>query len=186
LASPYNPAKPWDSCFREAARDEDFWRREVDKRVVQFTTAQRSRPQLCDPGFGGIHFATGPGGKRTHDEGDSGEEGGRTKKKSKKERARAATAARAQGNNGGGAGNYNFNGGGPGQQSGGGKGKGKGKNNDAKNPEGKFYRDQGGDQLCWAWNKAHDGCSSPCPAGRAHKCEVCRGNHRTCDHRGSK
>ena len=67
---------------------------------------------------------------------------------------------------------------------GGAAGKGKNKGNDAKNAEGKFYRDAQGVSLCWAWNRAAKGCTDPCPSKRAHVCELCRGSHRGCDHKG--
>ena len=35
-------------------------------------------------------------------------------------------------------------------------------------------------QFCNAWNNG--GCSDPCPAGRRHVCETCKGRHRTCEH----
>jgi len=37
----------------------------------------------------------------------------------------------------------------------------------------------GSKQVCWPWNRNADGCSSPCPNGRAHVCEFCgMANHR--------
>ena len=38
LKSEYDPRKPWDLCFREAAQDTAFWTKEVDKKVIQFVT----------------------------------------------------------------------------------------------------------------------------------------------------
>ena len=64
LKSSYDPTTPWDLVFRDAARDHEFWHREVEKTVVQFTTAQRSRPQLVDPGFRHLRVAGMPGGRQ--------------------------------------------------------------------------------------------------------------------------
>jgi len=34
-------------------------------------------------------------------------------------------------------------------------------------------------QFCWAWNRHAEGCPTPCPHGRTHRCEHCGGaNHR--------
>ena len=35
-------------------------------------------------------------------------------------------------------------------------------------------------QFCDAYNNG--GCSEPCPAGRRHVCETCKGRYRTCEH----
>ena len=164
LPSSFQPDAPWDLAFREAARDEHFWTTEVDKKVLQYCTAQRTRNQLIDPGFGAIRYAN-QGGKRSRDDGSSdGPPAKRTRRKSKKERdqeARKAKGGERRKNSGGG---------------GGGKGKGKG---DAVSSAGKYYRDENRVQLCWAWNKSRDGCAEPCPHNRSHLCEWCREPHRT-------
>ena len=114
-----------DLAFREAARDEHFWTTEVDKKVLQNCTAQRTRNQFIDPGFGAIRYAN-QGGKRSRDDGSSdGPPPKRTRRKSKKERdqeARKAKGGERRKNSGGGGG-------------GGGKGKGKG---DAVSSAGKY------------------------------------------------
>ena len=56
LPSSFQPAAPWDLAFREAARDDYFWATEVDKKVLQYCTAQRTRNQLMDSGFGAIRY----------------------------------------------------------------------------------------------------------------------------------
>ena len=38
LRSPFDPSRPWDLAFPEAAQDAEFWRQEVDKKVLQVTT----------------------------------------------------------------------------------------------------------------------------------------------------
>ena len=51
---------------------------------------------------------------------------------------------------------------------------------DARRPDGRYYRDRHGVELCYVWNRADGGCSNgACPNGRAHACEFCRQPHRT-------
>ena len=52
IKSHFDPSRPWDLAFWEAARDSEFWSRELDKKVVQNTTLHKSRPQLTDPKSG--------------------------------------------------------------------------------------------------------------------------------------
>jgi len=138
----FDPARPWDTVFKEAALDKDFWTREVDKKVLQFTTAQRSRTQLLDPGFGSLRFSTGPKRGRT-DEDSSGDEGygGATSMKKKNrssQKKRRRDAGRPAGDSGGRpAPAAGGSGGG-----GGARGKGNGKGSDAKDGKGKFLRDR--------------------------------------------
>ena len=54
----------------------------------------------------------------------------------------------------------------------------------SKGSDGKFSRDLAGVQICWSWARKAGGCSDPCPAKRAHVCEICRGPHRSVDHKG--
>ena len=186
LRSPLDLEKPWDLVFREAARDLEYWQKEVDKKVVQFTTAQRSRGQLIEPGFGSLRFAGGgPGGKRTSRDEDSEDDGDAPRKRNNKSQGDRRRAARQ------GGGYHRAPPPAPHREreERKGKGKGKEKNNDAKSSEGKYFRSRDGKQLCWAWNKAPGGCTEPCPKQRTHLCEWCRGEqgvagHRTCGHSG--
>ena len=172
LKSDFNPAQPWDVVFRDAARDRDFWYLEVEKKVVQYVTAQRSKPQLVDPGFGQLRFAGAPGRKGgSGDDLDEVQENPKKKQRwSKKEKSVAAQNVRGEEG---------------GRRTGeGGKGKGKkGRNPDKKDNSGKYIFDSAGNQICWTWNRSNGGCADPCPNGRAHRCELCRGAHRTCEHR---
>ena len=65
----YDPKKPWDVAFREAAACETFWQREVDKRVLQFAAVGLSVAALADGSFGTIQLAstsvTSQGGRGT-------------------------------------------------------------------------------------------------------------------------
>ena len=176
LRSDFDPAMPWDAVFREAARDRDFWDKEVDKKVVQFATHQRTKDELSDQGFGSIKFAQQPGAASAPSGSGDGTQ------------ARKRRGAQS----GGGAQKRPDNRPPPPPQGGkGGKGgKGNNKGKDAnKKVNGKYAMDANGRQLCWAWNRAPDGCQAVCPQGRIHLCEICRGadppeGHRTCGHRG--
>ena len=171
LKSDFDPTMPWDACFREAARDRDFWNQEVEKKVVQFATHQRSKDDLVDPGFGTLKFAQQPGGAAP----SGATERTTTKKRRANEHKGQAPGKRANKAH-------------PQQTYNKGKGKGgKGKDNDRK-VDGKYVVDTNGRQICWAWNRERDGCQQVCPQKRAHVCEVCRGadppaGHRTCEHR---
>ena len=180
LRSDFDTRAPWDMVFREAARENEYWSREVDKKVIQFTTAQKSRQDLVDPGFGNLHFAAGAGqaGGGRGAPGPSGDEPPRkSRKQEKREKAAAKSAA-----------------GGPpagqaqkGTSKGVGKSKGKlGRDIDTK-VNGKFIYDANHRQICWKWNQSKNGCQDPCPGGRVHVCEICRGSqgtpgHRSCEH----
>jgi hypothetical protein len=45
----------------------------------------------------------------------------------------------------------------------------------------KHTHNAAGTQICFAWGRAAQGCSTPCPNSRAHQCEFCLGPHRTID-----
>ena len=185
MRSPLDPSRPWDLVFREAARDVEYWQKEVDKKVIQYTTSQRSRPQLIDPGFGPLHFAGGAPGGRTHAIADTDAERPKGKRvrlsQADRRRVKQATAgAVASGASGPPPPPAH-------REERKGKGGGKGKDNDLKDPNGKYYRSRAGKQLCWNWNKEPRGCAEPCRSDRAHLCEICRGErgvpgHRTCEH----
>ena len=176
LTSAYNANMPWDSVYREAARDNDYWQREVERKVVQFTTAQKSRPQLMDAGFGILNFASLAGAGRSSTDPMDGDGGG-GKRKGRNQRRQEALKKRAVEQ--GGSTRAITSGDGTGGS--GAKGKGKGKDPNRK-VNGKYVASENDVQICWAWNKARDGCKAQCPNGRAHVCEICRGSHRTVDH----
>ena len=179
LRSDFDPLCPWDQCFREAARDRDFWAQEVERKVVQVTTHQRSKAEVIDPGFGSLQFAApaGQGATAAHAEGPPR----KAPRPSKAERRAAALAGKAKAPAPAGGGH-------PAPAKGGkDKGKGKTRDLDRRTPAGNYFYDKAGKQLCWTWNATKNGCTEPCPNGRAHVCEVCRGEkgpagHRTCEH----
>ena len=169
---------PWDMVFREAARDNEFWAREVDKKVIQFTTAQKSRHDLSDPGYGDLRFAPGAGqasGSTAAPAGAGSEPPIKKRRPNKAERAAARAAA------GGGAAP-------PAAPKGTPKGKGKGKTRDVdRQANGKFLYSEDAKEICWNWNGSKTGCRDPCPQNRAHVCDICRGTqgvpgHRSCEH----
>ena len=131
LKHDFDPEHPWDVVFRDAAKDRDYWHVEVDRKVVQYTTAQRTRPQLVDPGFGHLRFA-GMAGRGSGPAEGSDDRGPGMKRQKKNKKVRKDT-----------------------RDSRGkedavdwwdkGKGKGKGKEKDAS---GKLLRDREGTQLC--------------------------------------
>ena len=167
MPSNFNPAAPWDMAFREAAKDTEFWAAEVDKKVVQFVTAQRSKAQLTDPGYGALRFEAKAGKRNRQADDDSSEDAAKQaakkkSKKSKKQRDSAKGQAPKQGGNSGGA--------------------GKGKSKGTVSSDGRTYRLGDGKEVCWSWNKKLGGCSAVCPNGRAHVCECCLDTgHRSCE-----
>ena len=174
LRSDFDPGRPWDVVFREAARDDGFWRKEVEKKVLQFTTAQSTAPQLADPGFGQMTFAGHPevnGRKRERSPG-----GPPVKKKTKQsQRQRKAQRGDRRPPE-----SHDV----PPPPQPHPKGKGKGKDVNEKDSKGRYFRDSAGVQLCWPWNRDSNGCGEPCQRERSHRCEICRGAHRTVEHRG--
>ena len=50
---------------------------------------------------------------------------------------------------------------------------------DAKRPDGRYYRDRHGTELCYTYNRSENGCSNgACASQRSHACEWCRQPHR--------
>jgi hypothetical protein len=156
----FNPSKPWDIVFREAALDTKFWDREVDKQVVMFHTNVKSNAMICDNGTGPISMinAESPGASSTQTR-PVMQGAVKAKKKNKK-------GKQAKGDGKGG--------------SGGGKGAKAVDRADMKDKNGKYRTSKTGEEICWAFNKGT--CSTPCPAKRWHMCEWCRSvDHMTKD-----
>ena len=166
----FDPNRPWDVTFREAAQDKDYWAREVDKKVLLHITSIAPASSLIDEGYGLLEEAASAvssgrgggkknGGKRRAAS-SSSEAGQQSKKRKRNGRAKNKTAA-------------------PGpntvlkEQPKGGKGKGGGK----QKADGKHVRYQGS-QICWDYNRQAGGCTDICPNARAHVCELCLGQHR--------
>lgn len=161
-------AKPWDYVIKASVSDEFFWRTELSEKIGLYSNHLATISELADPGFGTPTFV-----------GDGGGAGGSFQ--SHKRRRQNSSAPQASKGGGGGS-------------SGSGKGAGKGKNKStgkggpADSGKGKRGGKAAGKhvrtadnkrQLCWEWNRQPNGCSDRCPAGRAHQCEICLGNHRS-------
>jgi hypothetical protein len=172
--------RPWDVAFREAAADEGYWHREVDKKVLLHTSAITSAARVVDPGFGvleevsaGVHHGQAGGGptsraKRPRGQPSDSESGGsveanqpakRPKKGKKKKNAGSSTPAVAQ-------------------RSGSPRNR---KKADHKRPDGRFVRNSDGVEICFKYAHQSGGCQEPCPQKRAHICEWCREQHRSVD-----
>ena len=184
----FDAARPWDVAFREAAADEGYWQREVDKKVLLYTSAITSASRLTDPGYGPIEELSaslrssasggGPSGRVSKrkrgaqsgsDSEDSAAEPGR-KKSGKKQKAKqrkpsapAATRPSPAGEFGRGA-----------------------KRADYQRPDGRYVRAPDGTEICYAYAHRAEGCKDRCPQRRAHICEWCRGDHRSTDERCTK
>jgi hypothetical protein len=171
----FDPAKPWDVVFREAAMDHEFWGREVDKKVLQHITSMASPAKLVDEGYGVLEEAPhavktskggggAGGGKRRR---SSSSSSGASDKKKKKRKSRSGKPFSKPKPDAG-----------KGDKGKKGAGKGAGKPANAQRADGKYTRFNG-NQVCFAWNGSVNGCSPICPQGRAHVCEICTERHRT-------
>ena len=196
LPSDYDPLRPWDIVFREAARDADFWTKHVDRRVMQFSLHQKTQAQITDPGCGALTLVQQQGGGSLKREAAGGAAGGGDswRRPGKKPRRRGGKGSGKGAGTGADGGTAGQGGGAPagGAWGSGGTGGGKGGgaansgksgfNNDATDPSGRFFRDSAGIQICWDWARRAGGCKEPCPKSRAHICEFCRsGSHRSCE-----
>eukprot|EP00971_Amphidinium_carterae_P053588 1055630-Amphidinium_carterae.1 len=50
---------------------------------------------------------------------------------------------------------------------------------DQKRPDGRYFRNADGNEICFNWSRSPNGCGEPCVAARAHICEWCRKPHRS-------
>ena len=172
LPSGFNPQSPWDYVLREAARDNDFWREHVEKKALQFATRLQTAAALRDDDVGLVQQAQpGPVPRKQdlQDEAsDSGAEPPRKRRRRKKSGPMLSPAPKAQAREAGRGG-------------GAARGGAAGGSEEPRAKDGRYFRDMDGTQLCWDWNRSVSGCSEPCRHNprRAHKCEWCRGNHRT-------
>ena len=181
LKSPLDPARPWDLCFREAASDSAFWAREVGEKILQYSTAQRSKDQLLQPGCGSLAFA-GPAQKRNRsparadlDDAGTGEPKKKPRKRPRKELREAWWVEGPSGAAGSGA---------PPRASRKAKWEQDGQaERPDKSRDGSRFLRSGGREVCWAWNRGKGACSEPCPNKRLHRCERCLGKHRGCEHK---
>jgi hypothetical protein len=172
----FNEAMPWDSAFREAARDDSFWYENVDKKAIMFATQLRTSKQINDEGIGSVvelgssSSAKQPTAKRGRSpvsvSPQRSNRNARTSRDAKKKKGRKTerpTAPRVD----------------PKQP--GDKGARKPSDNMMKGKDdGRHFLDSSGSPLCWAWNHKSNGCGNPCSMGRKHACEWCLStNHRS-------
>jgi hypothetical protein len=168
----FDPLRPWDVVFREAALRESFWSKEVDKKVFQHLTHLASEDKLTDEGFGMLEEA--PSSLKAAR--GSGRGAGNGKKKfSSDSEAEGPPRKRRQPRKGNGKGR----GGGAKNAPKGGAAKGGGKAQETIQFSNGKYVKYKGLQVCFAYNRALNGCQEICPDGRAHVCELCTERHRS-------
>ena len=182
--SEFNLAMPWECVIRQAALDESYWRKHVETPAMRAEIRQEPPSTafwaggLDDPNYSGIE-ARSKGKNRGNDWGDGGGMG-RGKGGDYNNAGKDWGHGGGKGRGGGGGKDWNRGGGG-------GKGKGfdrtggpgSGKAADAQRGDGRYFTSVNGTQLCFAYGRNKDGCKKVCPLGRAHACELCRGQHRT-------
>ena len=157
---------PWEAVIKSSVTSldgRDFWSREFTDLVNHF---KNSGGQTIDPSSGAaqranLRRAMGKGDGGGYDRGSKGDKGA-----------------------GAGTGDKNRYGPAPKGPKGGKKGKKdtpyeKTSGKDSKRPDGRYFNDHHGKQLCFTWCRQADGCKKVCPNGRAHACEWCRGYHRS-------
>ena len=183
LQSDFVTTRPWDKVFKEAARDVEYWSREVDRAALMYAAHVKDATAITGDGTGFLREGPQvPGG-------DSGEPDFKKQRRGRGLRgAGAAGAGKGKPQGGGGKGGAQGQGAKQQQQAGGGGAgagpgaKAAGKALGAKCAQtGKFLRDDAGTQVCWTWNRGAGACAAKCPNGRLHVCEFCMGNHRGVD-----
>ena len=166
----YDPLRPWDVVFREAALS-DFWGKEVDKPINHICNGLKSAASVKDAGFGPIIEVSADGqAKGSRTPARDTQEG--QEKPSKRPRAARKQLPPAKGKGGG-------------QEQKGSPSLPKPPGPilnlvnidmaERKTPDGKHLRDKTGRQLCWDYNRKT--CNTPCKMERAHCCEWCREEH---------
>ena len=180
----FDDANPWGVVFREAAADETYWSREVDRKITQIGIGLASASSLADAGFGPLverAAPVGPGGaggvagrglKRPARVSDS-EETMDASKKTPKAKKRAAKRTRQREER------QTLSHQPPGGRAPERQGRA---DPDRKRPDGRFVLAADGRQICFSY--AHNlggGCATDCPNHRAHVCEFCREAHRSID-----
>ena len=170
----FDPMKPWDVIFREAAADETFWNEHVDKKVFRLATSLSTPEEVLDPGFGQLDEArdsdrivTGchPAQSRSAGSRPSAPQAAPAKT-SKGQKRKLALKNKASGAS-------------PAWTPRGAQPEKKriapAAARDSKTSDGRWKFDGEGVPLCWAFNRKANGCQTPCAEGRSHRCEWCRG-----------
>ena len=144
--------QPWDFVFRAAARDRNYWDKNVREPALLFRTSSGRKKE--QPG------GTGSGTDQT---GEGTADSPRKKKgKSQRERLKKQLAKMREEKS-------RTDNPGPGDKPGGG---GRGPKRDGK---GRFLTDRQGKQICFGFNNGD--CKPPCAKGMVHVCQVCLGTH---------
>ena len=146
-------APSWSQVFIEVAEDNRFWDQEVRRPALQFL-ARNKKPVLDDeiPSFPPVPPPAAGAGRPPRDR-----------------KRRANTVNLVPNNN-------NNNGNKKGKGKGGGKGRGG--PHPRKDGRGKYITTRDGAEICFGFaNRGPEGCSTPCPAGRAHVCQKCLQPH---------
>ena len=166
LAPTFKQGQPWETVFKRAAKDRDYWDQHVRHPALKWMAAGGS--------------SKGPTGSLT--DLTNGQELPVTESKSSKKRkkARENTAAlkaevkrlkTGDGHGGGGGGGFPPP---PGKGKGGRKGAGKGEH-PKKDARGRFITDRDGNPLCFGFSNGT--CKDVCPKGMKHLCQNCLGTH---------
>ena len=180
-----NPLKPWDIIFREAAADDACWSEHANKNATPRCSAHDAQPS-----HGSRFWVSGRIGKRNpirhtcceeEEHGDSAAvgppSGPATSKKGNKRRSKGGTGNSGQQPPWLAPPSVSATLVGP-QRTRPAKMTITGQGNNAKLPDGRFARDTDGVNLCWEFNRKANGCASPYPNKRSHRCEWCRDLHR--------
>ena len=164
LPHDFNPAMPWDLCLRVASLDREFWEEELSRKCTLYMTHLKSQQQLLDPGHG-AQLQGQPGLSSQPPRSQPQPGGGRPKPpRTPRQPKRPRNAGNPP----------------PAQPPRVVHPRPKGA---AQAPDGRWKVADDGRQICFKWNHSASGCSQVCSAGRAHVCEWCLKDHRTCEHR---
>jgi hypothetical protein len=158
--STLNPLMSWDAVIRSSVTSldgRDFWTREFTDLVNHF---KNSGGQTIDPSAGAAQRAN-----LRRVMGKGGDGGGDREARGDKGNAKGDKGSYGKAPKGGGKAKktpYNVPDGGK----------------DGRKPDGLYFNDHHGNQLCFTWNRQENGCQKVCPNKRTHACEYCRGAHR--------
>ena len=160
--STFDPEMPWNSVLAELSNDNDWWRQNINDVVLAegaeaAATRNEAYSDLKRPA--------------ANNAASYGEEEWRPNKFQKGK----GKGANGKGGAGKGKNGKNGKGGGKGNAAKGGKGE--------KNPDGTYRLARSGGEICRSW--CEGGCEPQCPFGRVHCCQICRGNHRTINHKAA-
>ncbi len=144
--------QPWDFVFRAAARDRDYWDKNVREPAILFRTSSGRKKEQP----GGTGSGTDPAG------GDLPDSPRKKKARSQKERLKKQLNKMREEKQRMGDPPA------PGDKPGGGRGP-------KRDGKGRFLTDRQGKQICFGFN--HGDCRPPCAKGMVHVCQICLGTH---------